>query len=310
MRPTVSHLAALAASMVLAFSLATTPPAFAHDGVHVIDPYARTSGGQGASGAIFFVVDNHQIEDDRLISVASDVAARVEIHTHFEDVNGVMQMRHLVEGLPIPANDETVLGRAGNHVMLLGLTRALKDGDVISLTLTFERSGEAVIDVPVDNARKPEGQGSHDAHDAEAGHSLHETGHGTGHAKGKGDAASDTTGMADAEAIRAVLVAESDTPENPLSVEPVVMDGDHALASWSQGDEGGRALLAKRGGAWVLVLFAGADLRLPSFLKTHGVSGAASLSARFNAAEDGLGADRVALHSSFEGVAMNEGASH
>ena len=40
--------------------------------------------------------------------------------------------------------------------MLMGLRQDFKDGDVIHLTLSFEHAGEVKVDVPVDNARKPE----------------------------------------------------------------------------------------------------------------------------------------------------------
>ena len=34
-------------------------PAFAHDGVHIENAYARSNGGIGATGAIFFEITNH-----------------------------------------------------------------------------------------------------------------------------------------------------------------------------------------------------------------------------------------------------------
>jgi periplasmic copper chaperone A len=146
-------------------------PALAHDGVHIDDPYARSMGGVGTSGAVFFVIENHQTSDDRLIGVASDVAQKVELHTHKEDANGVMQMLHMAEGLVIAAEADHALVRGGDHVMLMGLTRALADGDVFTLTLTFERAGEVTIEVPVDNARKADGGMDHSGH---AGHGAAE----------------------------------------------------------------------------------------------------------------------------------------
>jgi hypothetical protein len=63
-------------------------------------------------------------------------------------------------------------------------------------------------------------------------------------------------------------------------------------------------LLQRRDGVWQITLCGGADLRLPEFLTQQGVSAAEALSKMFNAAEDGLGADKVKLSSSFEGVVM------
>ena len=32
-------------------------------------------------------------------------------------------------------------------------------------------------------------------------------------------------------------------PNNPLKINPIVVENDYAIAGWSQGDKGGRALL-------------------------------------------------------------------
>jgi copper(I)-binding protein len=142
-------------------------PAFGSETLMIQDPYARTMGGVGTSGAVFFTVMNHGAEEDRLIDVKSDVAQKVELHTHKDDGNGVMQMLHVPEGFAIPAGGEHALERGGDHVMLMGLTREVADGDVISLTLVFEKAGEIAVEAPVDNARK-----------AEMDHSGHQMQHG------------------------------------------------------------------------------------------------------------------------------------
>lgn len=131
-------------------------PALAADGIAIQDPYARTMGGMGASGAVFFTIENHQASDDTLIDAKSDAAKKVELHTHKEDANGVMQMRHVPEGFAIPAGASHALARGGDHVMLMGLTRDLNDGDKVAVTLVFETAGEVVIEAVVDNARKAE----------------------------------------------------------------------------------------------------------------------------------------------------------
>ena len=171
-------LAALAATLFLSI------PATAEEhpeGMHVHDIYARSMGQVGASGAIFFMIHNNSTTDDRLVSAASDVAERVELHTHKEDANGVMQMLHVEEGFAIPAGEMHALARGGDHVMLLGLTRELKDGDTFPVTLIFEAAGEVVIEATVDNARKPEEGGMMMDHGDGHDHGGHgHSGHGTG----------------------------------------------------------------------------------------------------------------------------------
>lgn len=155
---------------LVAALLALPVAAQSHDGVHVTDPYARVSGPSAQSGAVFMVLENHGTADDRLISATSDVAQRVELHTHKQDANGVMQMMEVPEGFAIAAGGTHALARGGDHVMLLGLTRSLNHGDTFPLTLTFERGEVITIDVTVDLQRAAPAMG----HGA--------MGHGHGHA--------------------------------------------------------------------------------------------------------------------------------
>jgi copper(I)-binding protein len=155
-------LAALAA-------LALATPATAQE-IHILDPYARSASPMAKTGAAFMLIENIGDADDRLIGAASPAAKMVQLHTHREE-GGVMKMIHVEDGFPVPAGETVFLQRGGNHVMLMGLTEPFEQGKTIPLTLTFETSGEIVIEVPVDLARKPE--------------------HGQGHGHGKGHGQSD-----------------------------------------------------------------------------------------------------------------------
>lgn len=146
MNPIKTFFAAAAAVGAMAL------PALAQD-ITIEDAYARSMGGIGASGAVFFDIKNAGTEADRLVSAASDVAKMVELHTHKQDAAGVMQMIAVPEGFEVPAGADHLLARGGDHVMLMGLTRELADGDMVALTLTFEKAGEVTVDVPVDNKR-------------------------------------------------------------------------------------------------------------------------------------------------------------
>jgi len=121
--------------------------------IMVNDAYARAS--NKMAGAAFMAVMNSAAEDDRLIGVSSEIAKRTELHTHMESGDGVMKMMHVEEGFVIPAGEIYMLQRGGDHVMFMGLTQELKQGDMISLTLTFEKAGEVIVEVPVDLERKP-----------------------------------------------------------------------------------------------------------------------------------------------------------
>jgi copper(I)-binding protein len=134
-----------------AFALA---PTLAAAEMTIGDPYARAAGAMARSGAAFMEITNAGTQDDRLLAAASDVAERVELHTHVMD-GDVMRMVEMEEGFPIPAGESVLLERGGKHVMFLGLTRSLATGDEVELTLTFEEAGEMVVTIPVDNERMP-----------------------------------------------------------------------------------------------------------------------------------------------------------
>ncbi len=138
-----------------AFALAlSTMPAIAGD-MMILDPYMRTSGPSAKSGAAFMRIANQGATDDVLISATSDVAKKVELHTHIDAGNGVVQMRKVEDGFTVPAQSIHMLARGGDHIMFMGLTRQINDGDMITVTLTFEKAGEMTVEIPVDLKRKP-----------------------------------------------------------------------------------------------------------------------------------------------------------
>lgn len=150
-------------------------PALACDGLEIMDPFARASSIMAQSGAAFMELRNTGQSDCQMIGARSDVAERVELHTHLEDAHGVMRMIEVEGGFTIPAGGSHSLERGGDHVMFLGLTRPLQHGDDITLTLVFDGAEELEITVPVDMERMP-------AHGHSHGHSHdHSHGHSHGH---------------------------------------------------------------------------------------------------------------------------------
>jgi copper(I)-binding protein len=139
-------------STLTALAVAFAAPAFAGETITVTDAYARFMPGAMA-GAAFMQIENHGAEPDRLVGAASDIAERVELHTHKASSDGVMQMMHVPEGFEVPAGGSHTLARGGDHVMFMGLDERPAEGATISVVLTFEKAGEVKVDIPVDNAR-------------------------------------------------------------------------------------------------------------------------------------------------------------
>ncbi|WP_425091217.1 copper chaperone PCu(A)C [Tropicimonas sp. S265A] len=140
-----------------------TLPAFAGD-ILVKDAYARSASAVAKTGAAFMEIENTGAVADRLVAVRSDAAARVELHTHLSGGDGIMRMVEVKDGFEIPANGAHMLKRGGDHVMFMGLTGPLTDGETVSVTLVFEHAGEVAVEIPIDSKRMPEGHGGHGAH--------------------------------------------------------------------------------------------------------------------------------------------------
>lgn len=152
----------LPAAMAASFAL----PALACDNVQIHDAYARATTAMSQSGAAFMEITNPGSADCRLVGAKSDVAERVEMHTHIEDDAGVMRMLEVEEGFTIPADSTHHLARGGDHLMFLGLTRALAHGDEIAIDLIFEDGTTFNTTIPVDLERMPEhGHGHSHSHD-------------------------------------------------------------------------------------------------------------------------------------------------
>lgn len=95
-----------------------------------------------------------------------------------------------------------------------------------------------------------------------------------------------------------------DQPKSPLKVAPVVVEGDWALASWLQDVRGGRAVLQKRHGHWVIMVCGGDGLRQASTLVQTGMPAdvAAALAKNLQLAEARLPEASLKKISSFEGL--------
>lgn len=123
-----------------------------------------TPGGAKIAGG-YLTIDNKGSAPDRLVSVAGDVAGKVEIHEMAMN-NGVMTMRPLDKGLPIEPGKTVKLAPGGYHLMLMDLKKPLKQGDKVPVTLKFEKAGEVklVLDVQGVGAQAPAAGGDHSGH--------------------------------------------------------------------------------------------------------------------------------------------------
>jgi len=142
------YLLTLASAALL---LAAAVPTFAQStSIHIDKPWARATPAGAKTGAAYMTIDNKSGQPDRLTGASSDVAKTLQIH-EMKVVDGVMKMREIPGGLPVPAGGSVTLKPGGYHVMLIGLNKALKKGEKFPLTLVFEKAGKVSIEVPVES---------------------------------------------------------------------------------------------------------------------------------------------------------------
>jgi copper(I)-binding protein len=146
----------LLSAAALAALSAPSRPARA-EALVVHDAWAR-AGLQGRTSAAYMTIENTTATLDRLVSAATPAARVVELHTHLME-GGVMRMRP-VSAIEVNPGEPAVLRPGGLHVMLIDLTRPLRAGETIPLTLRFEKAGEVTVQVPV-QAAGASGPGQH-----------------------------------------------------------------------------------------------------------------------------------------------------
>lgn len=115
--------------------------------VMVENAYVRATPPNMPNSAAFMKVMNTTSADLSIVGAKSNAAKKVEIHTH-DMVNGIMKM-YQVSKVDIKANSHTMFQPGGFHVMFLGLTKGLKEGDHIDFTLVFSNGDEVVVTAPV-----------------------------------------------------------------------------------------------------------------------------------------------------------------
>jgi len=133
--------------------------------VRIESAWARATASGARVGGAFVSLLNTGDAPDRLVSASTDIADRVELHSHVMDGN-VMRMREVEGGIPLPPGEPVKLQPGGLHIMLLGLKKPLVSGSHFPLFLSFEKAGNVQVEVPVEamGSMGPDGPGGRPSH--------------------------------------------------------------------------------------------------------------------------------------------------
>lgn len=260
-----------------------------HAASHSMVPGAKVGDG-------YLVITNTGSEPDKLVAASSERAKTVQLHQMSMD-NGIMTMRELKGGLAIPAG-QTVTLAPNYHLMFQDVGKPFKQGETIRAVLSFEKAGSIAVDFAVGKIAGPlddvGGAGGGMEHGA---------------IEMPGMEGMDMSGPPPEEAIPATLKTMFERPDKPLTILPVVVRNDWAIAGWQQDGRGGRALLKKGHHGWSIVLCSGDGIKEATALEKAGLSAedARALAADLAEAEAGLDPKVLATFASFEGTVMMAG---
>lgn len=137
--------------MIMLAALAVTISGVARaQSVSVDHAWARATAPSQSVGGVFLTITD-QGAADKLLSASSPIAANLELHETVADANGVMRMRP-VEGLAIEPGRPVELKPGSYHLMAMGLTQQLKEGDHFPVTLNFAHAGAVTVTAMVAGA--------------------------------------------------------------------------------------------------------------------------------------------------------------
>ena len=130
-------------TLILAFLMSSfATPLFAM-GVMVHDARVQLSPIDGRPVAAYFMLMNHGKEAAKLLSVTVEGADRAEMHESGMKL-GMMVMTKR-DSVTIEVDDAAMFKPGGLHVMIFGL-KGVKGGEVMTLTLHFEKQGDVVVE--------------------------------------------------------------------------------------------------------------------------------------------------------------------
>lgn len=129
--------------LAFAIGLAFTSPAGAQ--VTIEQAWVRaTVPGQPVAGAYLKI---RSAQAAALVAVSTPVTARAEIH-EMKMEGGVMKMRP-VPRIELPAGKTVELKSGGYHLMLMNITKPLRPGETVPITLVIERPDRSRQEVEV-----------------------------------------------------------------------------------------------------------------------------------------------------------------
>lgn len=116
-------------------------------GLTVTDPWVKAA--DSGMAAAFGTLENGGAGDAEVVSASSDAGSTMELHETVQNTDGSTVMRPKDGGFTVPAGGEHTLAPGGDHLMMMGLTRPLRPGELVTITLTLGDGSTLEVDAIV-----------------------------------------------------------------------------------------------------------------------------------------------------------------
>lgn len=135
---------AVSAPLIAGIVAAVAAPVLAHEvqkgDLTLSNLEVRASLGVNPNTGGYMTVANRGDRPDELIAASCGCAREVQLHL-MSMQGSVMSMRR-VSALTVPARGKLEVRSGGAHLMVLGLKKPIKEGEKVTMTLTFRRAGK------------------------------------------------------------------------------------------------------------------------------------------------------------------------
>lgn len=159
-----TRLIAIATALGISFGAAATARAqdVSVGNIDIKQAWSRATPKGSQVGGGFLAVTNRGSTADRLVSGTTTIAGKVELH-EMSMQDGIMKMRPLANGIAIEPGQTVTLAPGGLHIMFVGLTRPLSQGETFTAKLVFEKAGPADVTFTVQPVGAKQGPGGQPA---------------------------------------------------------------------------------------------------------------------------------------------------
>jgi copper(I)-binding protein len=146
----VKKLLAAALVTLAAISISACAPIEKSD-LTIVDGWVRYSEYSdhvdGMTGA-FASITNNTDHEITIVGGSSEIAGMVEVH-EVVMADGAMKMQAKEGGIAIAPGKTITLEPGGLHIMLMGLKKAVLEGDEVSMTIDFDGTDDLSVTWPV-----------------------------------------------------------------------------------------------------------------------------------------------------------------